>query len=159
MDEELKRFEAMNATDLRSLQKVFQEADVECELVPASDVMPITTLIAYLKNDAKGRLVTLNLTFLPLPEDVFPDVKLLQLYTELPFNVGPSTAARLIEMNRELPLGSFGGSEGRNVYFRHMHAMKKYDVPWEQADMLRNLVAMVGFVVDINAADIERATH
>ncbi len=156
MDEDIKKFEAMNAMDLLMLQKIYAEAQIESEIVKASDIMPVSTLITYLKKDKKNRLVTLSLTFMPLPSDVFPDIKLLQFYSELPFENKKNIASFLSELNRTLPLGSFGVSDSMKIYFRYMHAIKKYDTLYDDAELYRNLLSIITFVMDIHAETIEK---
>lgn len=156
MDEDIKRFEAMNALDLVTLKKIYAEAKIESEIVQASDIMPISTLITYLKKDKKGRLITLSLTFMPLPSDVFPDIKLLQFYSELPFENKKNISGFLSELNRTLPLGSFGVSDSMNIYFRYVHAIKKFDTLIDDADLYRSLLTVIMFVMDIHAETIEK---
>lgn len=155
MDDELKQFEAMNAADLLALKKIFHEAKIECEIANASDLMPISSLIAYIKKDKKGRLITVSMTFMPLPEDVFPDIKLLQFYTELPFDVATDVTAYLNGLNRELPMGSFGVSEAKQIYFRYVHVINKYDSLYDAAELYKNLITILLFVLDIHADAIE----
>lgn len=156
MDDDLKESEAMSALDLVTLQKIFTEVKIESRIVRASEVMPISSLILYLKKDDKDRLISLSLAFMPLPSDLFPDIKLLQFYTELPFDNTKDVSAALIELNRTLPLGGFGLSDAMKIYFRYVHVVKKFDTLHELSDLYQGLLNMIVFVLDSHAGSIER---
>lgn len=157
MDKELEKHAAMSAIDLAALSKIYSDAGVENETIDADAYIPTGTLVIQLRNGSKNRQITLSHTFIPLPEDVFPDIKLLQYYTELPFAGSAKIAKQLLDINHTLPCGNFGLTDDAKVYFRYVHAMDKYATLANCEDLLSSIINLVLHVLNINSDSIEAA--
>ena len=156
MDKDFTRQLAMNTIDLTALKKIYASANVESELVALDDAIP-STLITFLKNDSKERLISMSHTFVPLPSELFPDIKLLQFYIELPFEIARGSSDELTEINRSIPVGNFGLSENNTIYFRYVATLGRFDVLAELSDRLLDLINLIIAVLDTHSEPIEEA--
>lgn len=154
---------AMSSLDLISLKNILDEIELNSVLLQSSQVLPIPTLIVPIDKDYQDRDRALNVSFVPLPEDVFPDVKLMQVYSELPYEIDPQHRAALehviLAANLAIPLGNFAITPDNQVCFRYVHTIPKFVVLSNVDDALLNLMQMVNYILDTNEAVLERVAH
>lgn len=155
-----KRSAAMNTLDLISLKNLLDEIQIESQLLEASTVMPLSTLMAAIDQDHQGRDRAFSFSFIPLPDETFADVKLLQCYTELPFAVAETfkgdVETLLLAINLTLPLGNFGLQNEQLVYFRYSCTLPKYTVLSDSQALLIDVIKLVVYALEGNADLIEQ---
>lgn len=151
--------EAMSMLDLMSVQKIFQQYDLPTALLEKSKTLPLNSLIINIKGDYKERTRTLSFSFLPIEIKHFPDVKLMQIFSEFNFDIKKECIKDLeqlvIRLNRLLPVGCLGITEGNKVYYRYVHTLAKYDILDEKETTLLNLHNLVVYALNVNAKVLE----
>ncbi len=154
------RDSAMNTLDLIAVKNLLSEVGIDSHLIEQSEAMPLTTLIVAIDQDSQNRERTINFSFIPLPDDIFPNVKLLQLYFELPFifeqNVQSNLETLLLSINLTLPLGNFGIREKKSIYFRYSHALPKYEVISQRKESLIDITKLTIYALDSQTELIEQ---
>jgi hypothetical protein len=139
---------AMNDLDLISLKNVLEKAGIKSVMVEKSDTMPLSALIVQLTSGGDAPESHLNFSFIPLPEDAFPNIKLLQCYTELSMEFKNAkskteTAAFITALNIRLPAGSFGIRDQQVIYYRYIHTIPKYHVITEDDATFVDLIKLL----------------
>ncbi len=156
---------AMADLDLIALKNLLDEVGLNSVLVDKSSLLPISTLIVSLEPENQEGDRTLNFSFIPLPDDAFPDIKLLQCYSELPItveNAHTATVAQvLLAINLTLPLGGFGlridpETTHPVIYFRYTHSLPKYEMIANQSAALIDMVRLVAYGLDVDLLTLEQ---
>ena len=146
--------DSMSMLDLISLRNILDEYDLQTAMLEKSEFMPLSSLVVNLSDDYKGRSRTLSFSFLPLPPDYFPDIKIMQIYSEFHCSVAEEQKATMeqliIKLNKLLTLGSLGFSDSHNVYFRYVHTIGKFTNLKEAESTLINLFDLITYSLDIN---------
>lgn len=151
--------DAMSMLDLISIQNILEGYELPTAILEKSAELPLNSLIVNSTNDYKGRTRTLSFSFLPLEDKHFPDVKLLQLFSEFNVDVVPTAITAieqlLVKLNILLPLGSLGLTEANRIYFRYVHTMAKYDNLSDHEQTLVNLFNLFMYSLNVNARTLE----
>lgn len=154
---------AMSDLDLIALKNLLDDINIAGHFVPASAEIPLSTLIVPLDKDEQNRERTLTYSFIPLPEEVFPDVKLLQHYTELPIPLSdktpPSLERLLLAINLTLPIGNFGINKSQDLYFRYVYTLPKFEVLSQRKEVLLDLLKLVSYALDVSTEPIEQVVR
>lgn len=159
MQENSTAADAMSMLDLISIQNILNEYDLPTAILEKSADLPLNSLIVNSTNDYKDRTRTLSFSFLPLESEHFPDVKLLQIFSEFNIDVVPTTIKAieqlLVKLNILLPLGSLGLTDGNRIYFRYVHTLAKYDNLSEHEQTLVNIFNLFMYSLNVNARVLE----
>ena len=151
--------DSMSMLDLISLRNILDEYDLETALLEKSEIMPLSSLVVNISDDYKGRSRTLSFSFLALPPDYFPDIKIMQVYSEFNCAVAESQRAAveqlILKLNKLLTLGSLGFSDSNNIYFRYVHTIGKFTNLSETEHTLINLFDLITYSLDINEKVLE----
>lgn len=157
--QENKAAEAMSMLDLISIQKIFQKYDLSTAILEKSEILPLNSLVINTVGDYKKRTRTLSFSFLPLELEHFPDVKLLQIFSEFNFDIKKEylkdLETLLVKLNRLLPIGCLGITEGNKVYLRYVHTLAKYDIIDDKESTLLNIYNLFVYALNLNAKVLE----
>lgn len=123
--------EARSLFEFQQLEAAIKsELDLNCQVLPCSSEVPITTLAIELEADAKERSRIASLIFIPLEESDVETLKLLQFYCETSINLENNLSrSAIIELlptiNLKIPLGSFCLDPQNQVVFKYVNALGK----------------------------------
>lgn len=151
---------AMSDLDLIALKNLLDDINIPAQFLPLAPELPLSTLIITLDKDYQNRDRRLSCSFIPLPDDVFPDVKLLQHYTELSMPVPEATQgtleALLLAINLTLPIGNFGINKSRDLYFRYVYTLPKFEMMAQRKEVLIEILKLISYALDANTELIEQ---
>ncbi len=79
--------------------------------------------------------ISINVMFVPAPEDQFEEIRLLQFHSLLTANVSSANKgdilALLNELNNLNPFGSFSINETGEISYRYIFPVTRFDIPKE----------------------------
>lgn len=151
--------DAMSMMDLIEIQQIFEAYELPTAILEKSAELPLNSLIVNSTNDYKDRTRTLSFSFLPLEGEHFPDVKLLQIFSEFNIDVAATTITAieqlLVKLNLLLPLGSLGLTDTNRIYFRYIHTLAKYASLSEQEEVIANIFNLFMYSLNVNVQVLE----
>jgi hypothetical protein len=154
-----KQDEIMMDMDLISIQNIFNEVGLKTTLLEKSELIPLTTLGVEIDPDDSKRERNIFMSFIPLPEEVFEDIKLLQFHTELPFTglkksqTGLEALFNFINLNS--PIGTFGLNDDYKISLRYIHTINKFESLSNTKSVLIDLLKFLIFTMDTYSDSIE----
>jgi hypothetical protein len=144
---------------LHNIKEYLQSISIESTLLESGASMPYNILIAI-----TPKLASVNMMYVPLPEDHFEDIRLFQLYSLLVSQVKPESRDSLLtllnELNNRSPVGSFSINDQGEFGFKYIYPVDRYAIPEEKAfleifslymDCLENFS---GLTTQLNAGEI-----
>jgi hypothetical protein len=154
-----KQDEIMMDVDLSSIQNIISEVGLKATLLEKSELIRLSTLGMSIDQDDSNRERSVFMNFIPLPEGVFDDIKLLQFHIELPFTGLKDSQAGLAALfnflNLTSPIGTFGLNDNYKISLRHIHTFNKYDSLSENGAMLIDILKFLIFTLDTYSDPIE----
>ncbi len=112
---------------LYQIKEFLETISVDSTVIESSAQLPINILLAV-----TPELVTVNIMYVPLPEDHFTEIRLLQHYTlvvEKVIEERKTDLFRLLnEMNNQSPLGSFGVNDKGELGFKYIYPVSRFDM-------------------------------
>lgn len=103
---------------------------------------------------------TVNIMYIPLPEDHFENIRLLQFYapvvSEVDLTKGSDLLTLLNEANFICPVGAFSISGKNEIGFKYVFPVNRFDIMEEQPFLdifnlyLECLLSMRGAIADLN---------
>ncbi len=153
----------MMNVDLISIQNIINEIGLKATLLEKSEVIRLATLGVSIDADDSKRERNIFMNFIPLPEDVFADIKLLQLHIELPFaglkksQAGLEALFNFINLNS--PIGTFSIDDRYKITLRYVHTLNKYQSLSETGPLLLELLKFLIFTLDTYSDLIELVTN
>lgn len=116
---------ARHLVELDYLKRYMEELGLESKLVERSEEVPLNTLLTALKKDYKGRERSMNFSYIPLLEEEFEYINLLQLYAPLPCDLNleykSSLERFLLTVNGQAAIGHFNLKKNNEIFLRYVH--------------------------------------
>jgi len=111
--------------ELRDIQKCLDQEGFSTSFQVANPEQPLDQLFVLLELEERDVQLALELVYVPDVEEEFENVKLLQFFVMLPFEIQEADAAQvrksILQLNLNLPLMAFGFHEvDEYLYFRHV---------------------------------------
>jgi len=135
--------------DLRQVKRILDDLELTSRLIEKSDKMPISSII--LNFNSSDINIDVAIAFIPLPEDIFPDVKILQFFYEFPEIVVDSNENLSLELtnriNYLLPIGSFGLKD-KKITYRYCHVMPIFSNLLDQKDSINDLIKLIALYTE-----------
>jgi hypothetical protein len=135
--------------DLRQVKRILDDLELTTRLIEKSDKMPISSII--LNFNSSDINIDVAIAFIPLPEDIFPDVKILQFFYEFPEIVVDSNENLSLELtnriNYLLPIGSFGLKD-KKITYRYCHLMPIFSNLLDQKDSIKDLIKLIALYTE-----------
>jgi hypothetical protein len=104
---------------------------VESAVVEASEHLPLNMLMAVTPEQ-----VSVNIMYVPLPEDHFTEIRLLQLHSLITATVAEDKKSDLLillnELNNQSPFGTFAISEKGELGFKYIYPVSRFEMPKEE---------------------------
>jgi len=144
---------------LYSIQEYLKSISIVSTLLEAGPDMPHNILIAITTEQA-----SVNIMYVPLPEDHFEEIRLFQLFSLLVAEVSPENrndlTVLLNELNSRSPLGSFSINEKGELGFKYIFPVSRFGIPEEKAFLdifslyLNCLESFSRLVTDVNMGSV-----
>jgi hypothetical protein len=136
--------------DIVEVKKILDELQLTSHLIEKSDKMPISSIILnYISSDKSN--IDISLAFVPLPENVFPNVKILQIFYEFSETVVHKNESLSLELtnriNYLLSVGCFGVKDNKITY-RYCHVMPIFSNLLDQKNSITDLIKMVAMYIE-----------
>ena len=134
---------------IRQVKRILDDLELTSRLIEKSDKMPISSIILNFNSSAIN--IDVAIAFIPLPEDIFPDVKILQFFYEFPEIVVDSNENLSLELtnriNYLLPIGSFGLKD-KKITYRYCHLIPIFSNLLEQKDSIKDLIKLIALYTE-----------
>lgn len=154
-----KQDELIMDLDLLSIQNILNDAGLKTTLLEKSDLIRLSTLGVEIDPDESNRKRSIYMSFIPLPEEVFENIKLLQFHTEMPFhglkNSQTGLEALFNFINVNSPIGTFGLNDDYKISVRYVHSMNKFQSLSETGSLILELLKFLIFTIDTYSDPIE----
>jgi hypothetical protein len=115
---------------LYDLSDYLAKISIPSTLIEATAEIPFNILVAVTSEQ-----VSVNIIYVPLPEDHFNDIRLMQLYSLLIQKVSSDKRNDLLtlvnELNNRCPVGSFFINEKIELGFKYIFPLARFDMPKE----------------------------
>jgi hypothetical protein len=135
---------------LRQVKRILDDLKLTSHLIEKSDKMPISSIILNF-NSSDNSNIDIAIAFIPLPENLFPDVKILQFFYEFPEIVVNSNENLSLELtnriNYLLPIGSFGIKD-KKITYRYCHVMPIFSNLLDQKDSIKDLIKIIALYTE-----------
>ena len=151
--------EIMMDLDLLSIQNILNDTGLKTTMLEKSEVIRLSTLGIEIDPDESNRKRSIFTSFIPLPEEVFDNIKLLQFHTEMPFRGHESSREGLEALfnfiNLNSPIGTFGLNDENKISVRYIHSLNKYQNLSETGSLILELLKFLIFTMDTYSDAIE----
>lgn len=135
---------------LRQVKKILDDLNLTSRLIEKSDKMPISSIILNF-NFSDNSNIDIAIAFIPLPENLFPDVKILQFFYEFPEVVEDKNKNLSLELtnriNYLLPIGSFGLKD-KKITYRYCNVMPIFSNLLDQKDSINDLIKLIALYTE-----------
>ena len=115
---------------LYELKDYLAKIPVPSTLFEASNDLPFNLLIAVTSEQ-----VSVNIMYVPLPEDHFREIRLFQFYSllvqEVPSEVKNDLLILINELNDRCPIGCFFTNEKQELGFKYIFPVPRFEIPKE----------------------------
>lgn len=158
------QMQARHLLHLSNIDKILKEKNIQCQIIEASQNIPMNMLLVAFNKDAKNRDQYLTCSFIPMAEDDLKNSALLQIYSEFPFEIDsrkiPELLSYLNEINLIQMLGHFGLKDKTTVYFKYIYAFAQYEeIPEDQIIEVIYLIEYAFLVYKRTIEDILSGTQ
>lgn len=113
---------------LAQIKACFKDLPLSAEVLEASDLIPVNLLL--ITDPVNG---SSNLMYVPLPEDHFQEIRLMQLYSLIVPSIKPEKKTDLFylinEINAQLPIGSISVNKMAELGFKYIFPVSRFDLP------------------------------
>ncbi len=113
------------------IKDYLEKINVQATVAEASEQVPLNILFAATQND-----VSVNIMYVPLPEDHFTEIRLLQFYSLISMNTSEEKKQDLLvllnELNNQSPLGTFVLSGAGELGFKYIFPVSRFELPKEE---------------------------
>ena len=149
--------DAKSLAELGKIKKNLAELDFQMQIFEKSAEIPVNMLICAIPKDYKNREQSINLAFLPVMEDDFKAISLLQIYSVLPFAIPKENINNLkdlfIYLNHRTTIGNFTINENNEIAFRYILAINKFKII--EKDVIQEIVILFNYMIDLFNRHIE----
>lgn len=136
--------------DLLNVKKILDDLKLTSQLIEKSDKMPISSIILNY-NSSYNSNIDISIAFVPLPENVFPDVKILQIFYEFPETTAHKNESLSLELtnriNYLLSVGCFGVKD-QKITYRYCHVMPIFSNLLDQKNSITDLIKLVAMYIE-----------
>jgi hypothetical protein len=116
---------------LYEIKDFLENISVQSTVVEASEHLPLNMLMAVTQEQ-----VSVNIMYVPLPEDHFTEIRLLQLHSLITANVVADKKNDLLvllnELNNQSPFGTFAINEKGELGFKYIYPVSRFEMPKEE---------------------------
>jgi hypothetical protein len=144
---------------LYEIKDYLEKMEVESAVLESSEHLPVNILVAVTREQ-----VSVNIMYVPLPEDHFSEIRLLQLYSLLIATIEPNRRNDLLillnELNNQSPFGTFAINEKGELGFKYIYPVSRFEIPKEEPfqetfDLYLNcLMGFRNVVLHVNQGDL-----
>lgn len=141
------------------LKEYLEKADVQASVIESSAEIPVNLLIALTREE-----VSVNIMYVPLPEDHFTEIRLLQFYTTISMNSDPGKRPDLVvllnELNNQSPIGAFVLNAKGELGFKYIFPVSRFELPQEDGFIetfslyLNCLTGLRNVILHVNNGDL-----
>jgi hypothetical protein len=136
--------------DLHNVKKILDEMNLNNHLIERSEKMPISSIVLNYISTNKSEF-DIGIAFVPLPENIFSNIKILQIFYEIPgteLNLKENLSLELTNrINYLLTIGSFGLRE-KKITYRYCHTMPLFLNIYEKKNSIVELISMILTYID-----------
>jgi hypothetical protein len=115
---------------LLKIKDFLENISVQSTMIEASELHPLNVLQAV-----TPELASINIMYLPLPEDHFTEIRLLQLHSLIIANAEIQKRTELLillnELNNQSPFGTFSISKKGELSFKYIYPIARFEIPEE----------------------------
>lgn len=116
---------------LYEIKDYLEKISVQSTVVEASEHLPLNMLLAV-----SPEQVSVNIMYVPLPEDHFTEIRLLQLHSLIIANTDLNKRNDLLvllnELNNQSPFGTFAINEKGELGFKYIYPVSRFEMPKEE---------------------------
>lgn len=117
---------------LYEMKEYLEKVSIPSTVMEASSDLPVNMLIAVTAEN-----FSVNIIYLPLPEDQFQEIKLIQFYSLQIDAVSEEHKPELLNLlnriNDQNPFGSFFINEKAELGYKYIIPLSRFDIPKEMA--------------------------
>jgi len=136
--------------DLYNVKKILDDMSLTNHLIEKSEKMPISSIVLNYNSSNKTEF-DIAIAFVPLPENIFSNIKILQIFYEIPGtedNPNENLSLELTnQINYLLTIGSFGLRE-KKITYRYCHTMPLFLNIYEKKNSIIELISMILMYID-----------
>jgi len=116
---------------LAQIKAYLKNLALSAEVLEASDLIPYNLLL--ITDPVNG---SSNLMYVPLPEDHFQEIRLMQLYALIIPEISPERKTDLFylinEINAQIPIGSMSVNKTAELGFKYIFPVSRFNLPEEE---------------------------
>ena len=116
---------------LYEIKDYLEKISVQSTVVEASEHLPLNMLLAVTQEQ-----VSVNIMYVPLPEDHFTEIRLLQLHAMITATTAADKKNDLLvllnELNNQSPFGTFAINEKGELGFKYIYPVSRFEMPKEE---------------------------
>ena len=131
--------------DIFNLKKIFDDIDLPNTLIEKSAKLPISSIIVNYMSENNTN-IDISFVFVPLPENQFSGIKILQIYFEFPLEIEPSNEQLVFKLTNQLnyllTVGHFA-SNGKNLSFRYCYTLPLFSNISEHEKAIEDLITLI----------------
>ena len=150
--------EFVNLKDQQVLYEIkdyLENVQIASTLLEASEEIPFNILVAV-----TGEQASVNIMYVPIPEDHFEDIRLIQLYALIIRTIDESRKNDLLmllnELNNRCAVGTFFINEQLELGFKYIFPINRFELPKESSFIqtftlyLNSLLSLIDLTVQVN---------
>ncbi|MES2373013.1 MAG: hypothetical protein V4557_10580 [Bacteroidota bacterium] len=144
---------------LYEIKEYLENISVQSTVVEASDHLPLNMLLAVTQEE-----VSVNIMYVPLPEDHFTEIRLLQLHSLIIVNTEAAKKNDLLvllnELNNQSPFGTFAINEKGELGFKYIYPVSRFEMPKEEPfqetfSLYQNcLIGFRNVIIHVNSGEL-----
>jgi hypothetical protein len=136
--------------DIYDVKKILDELQLTNHMIEKSETMPISSIILTYFSNNKSK-IDISIAFVPLPENVFSDIKILQILYEIPEVKVLQNESLSLELtnriNYLLSVGCFGLRD-QKITYRCCQVFPIFSNMLEQKNSIVDLFKMVAMYIE-----------
>lgn len=122
---------------LSNVEKILKKQKIACQLLKASEAIPLNMLLVGLGKDSNNKEQYLSCSFIPMSEGDIKNTALLQIYSEFLIDINQeridNVLAYLNAINLLQVLGHFGIKDNSELYYKYIFTFNQFsEVPEDQ---------------------------
>lgn len=144
---------------LYEIKEYLGRMSVDANVVESSAELPMNMILAMTADQ-----VSVNIMYVPLPEDHFTEIRLLQFYSLITMNAEAGRKQELVvllnELNNQSPMGTFVLSGKGELGFKYIFPVSRFEMPQEDSFQetfslyLNCLMGLRNVVLHVNSGEL-----
>lgn len=140
---------------LFELKNYLEQINVASSFLESSVDLPYNILVAVTPAQA-----SINIMYVPIPEDHFEEIRLLQLYSLVITNIVAERKIDLLilinELNNRCAIGSFFINERSEFGFKYIYPISRFDIPQKSSFIdifslfLNSMMSFRDLIIQVN---------